>query len=99
MIARAADMDYLPALHALAWAYREGLGVARDERQATHLFERAAVAGYAESQYMLGLSYAQGSGVPVDGSMALLWIKRAAEQGHAGARQALAGLSLSVPSP
>jgi uncharacterized protein len=89
LLEQAAQKDYLPALHALAWLYYEGRGVDKDLVQAKDYLYKAATAGYADSQYLLGIFYGQGWAVEKNFVTSLQWIKRAADQGHVKAKKAL----------
>lgn len=66
----------------LAYAYRRGLGVARDDVQAAHWYRRAAEQGLADAQYQLGLMYELGLGVAADPAEAEYWYGLAVGQGY-----------------
>jgi len=71
---RAALAQWLPlakrghadAQAAVAWLYLNGLGVARDEREAARWYERAARQQQPEAVYFLGTLYLAGRGVGRD---------------------------------
>ena len=57
----------------VAFAYRTGRGVARDDRQAFHWYLQAAQAGMPEAQMEVGLMYELGIGTAVDAAEAAAW--------------------------
>ena len=66
----------------LAFCYLDGPGeLARDERAAAQLFERAAAAGHAQAQCELGTMFYLADGVPEDVSLAVRYFRRAAAGG------------------
>lgn len=74
------------AQHDLALLMMEGRLVARDQKAAGELFEKAAVQGLANAQYNLGVIYDNVIGRPVDQTMAYFWYSAAADQGHIAAQ-------------
>jgi hypothetical protein len=50
---RAAELDYPPAMHLLANAYRDGRGVAKNMQRAMQLYDRARARGLPNSAYNL----------------------------------------------
>ena len=73
----------------VACRYRDGLGVAKDLKQAVNWFQKAAKLGHAAAQYNLGLSYRDGNGINKDDQQAANWLRKAALQGQATAQSAL----------
>ncbi len=78
--------------------YEDGLGIAKDYRQAATLYADAAVRGVSRAQYNLATMYSSGRGVPLDYVTAYLWYSRAAAAGDASATRALKQMS-SVMTP
>ncbi|KAJ1641286.1 hypothetical protein T492DRAFT_853578 [Pavlovales sp. CCMP2436] len=73
-------------------AYREGMGVPQDDREAARIFHRAAnkaEQGDATAQFNLALLHEYGTGVPQDMGEAGRFYRLAAEQGHADAQFAV----------
>ena len=62
--------------------YRDGRGVAQDDREALRWWRKAAEQGNAKAQSNLGFMYYQGLGVTQDDREAVRWIRKAAEQGN-----------------
>jgi len=89
---KAADQNYLPAIHALGWLYFNDRNTKDNLEKAEKYFRIAAQQGYSESQFMLGLFYAQGWVVEKNSNLSLQWIKKAADQGHTNAKKALMNL-------
>ncbi|CAF3357993.1 unnamed protein product, partial [Rotaria sp. Silwood2] len=91
--AEAAGQDNAEGMYNLAMLYDRGLGVKKDHRLATHLYEQAALQptqvpktnrqniGVAESQHALGLRYYNGVDVAKNYATAAYWYKRAADNG------------------
>jgi len=69
----------------LGLMYREGKGVAQDDKQATDWFGKAAEQGQVEAQENLGFSYAKGLGVERDWVQADKWFVIAAASGKESA--------------
>lgn len=84
-----ADQNYAQATNTLAWCFRDGIGAAKDEQQATALYSKAAELGNAEAQFHEGLRCANGTGIEMDDKKAAEWYRKAAEQGHANAQLTL----------
>ncbi|HSP26815.1 MAG TPA: hypothetical protein VLQ65_16745, partial [Saliniramus sp.] len=80
------------AVYELASRATDGRGIARDQKLAAKLFERAAAHGLVPAQYRIGNHYEKGLGVTRDFSLAALWYQRAAESGNARAMHNLAVL-------
>jgi hypothetical protein len=75
---------------ALGAMYAEGLGVAKDDREALRWYRMAAAQGVADAQNNLGVMYAEGRGdVAKDDQEAVRWFRLAAEQDHAEAQHNL----------
>jgi TPR repeat protein len=70
----------------LGVCYGEGLGVAKDAKEAFTWYKLSAEQGYDASQAMLGHCYFHGIGVVKDTVEALKWYKSAANQGYAPAQ-------------
>ncbi|MGL5334797.1 MAG: tetratricopeptide repeat protein [Enterovibrio sp.] len=58
--------------------YADGIGVAKDEKQAFYWYRKAAEQGYPEAQFALGAMYASGRGVDMDQKKAVHWFRKAA---------------------
>ena len=69
----------------LGLMYREGKGVAQDDKQATDWLSKAAEQGQVEAQENLGFSYAKGLGVERDWVQADKWFSIAAASGKESA--------------
>jgi TPR repeat protein len=68
--------------------YAHGLGVARDDAEATKWYRKAADQGDAFSQFSLGLAYARGLGVTRDYALAHMWLSLAVTGGFEEAKKA-----------
>lgn len=62
--------------------YRQGQGVAADDKQAVAWWSKAAEQGHVEAQDNLGLRYARGQGVAQDWVQADMWFTIAAAAGN-----------------
>jgi TPR repeat protein len=62
--------------------YRQGQGVAQDDKQAVEWWTKAAEQGHTEAQDNLGLRYARGQGVPQDWVQAYKWFTIAGASGN-----------------
>ena len=89
-ICEAAEQGDAKAQTNLGWAYYNGEGVAKDQREAVRWYRMAAEQGYAKAQFNLGISYRFGNGVAKDQREAVRWYRMAAEQGDADAQFNLA---------
>src|SRR5438105_12038483 len=70
--------------------YARGLGVKKDDNEATKWYRAAAEQGLADAESNLGFQYERGAGgVAQDYGEALMWYKRAAAQGNASAEFSL----------
>lgn len=76
-----ANQGYSPAQNILGWCYKQGLGIAKDNRKAVEWFRKSAELGYTPAQWNLALCYEHGEGVEVDYKQVFEWSKKAAEQG------------------
>jgi hypothetical protein len=86
-IARALAKQGVAAAQAmLGYMYRDGKGVAKDEKEAVKWFHILAEQGYPTAQFMLGKMYREGRGVLQDYKEASKWFRLAAEQGDAMAQ-------------
>lgn len=85
----------------LGKCYEDGVGVAKNGKEAAVWYRKAAERGYDFAQFNLAYCYERGLGVPKDFVQAVLWYRNAAEQGH-GLSQACLGMHLEdgvgVPS-
>ncbi|CAF0807054.1 unnamed protein product [Didymodactylos carnosus] len=101
--AKAASQGNAEGLYNLARLTDRGLGVRKDHRMATKLFEQATEQspndpifqgspniGVAESEHALGLRYAEGVDVHKNPSIAAQWYKRAIDHGSANSANNLA---------
>ena len=79
---RGAELGNKTALYNLGLAYITGMGVAKDQVEATKLLKRSADLGFVEAQYSLGIAYFHGHGVEVDQAEAVKCWRKAAEAGH-----------------
>jgi TPR repeat protein len=80
-----AEQGNAEAQFRLGLIYREGKGVAQDDKQATDWLNKAAEQGHVEAQENLGLSYAKGLGVEPDWVQADKWFGIAAASGKESA--------------
>jgi TPR repeat protein len=71
---KAADQGHARAQNGLGVLYRDGLGVAKDLKQAARWFQAAANNGYAYAMFNLGLAYRDGAGVARDDVEAYKWL-------------------------
>jgi hypothetical protein len=90
---KAADRGDVGSIHSLAYHYKYGLGVAKDEAKAAELYLQASKLGLAASQNNLGWAYYIGAGVPKSLPDAVYWITKAAEQGEPFAYGSLCEIS------
>lgn len=86
----AAEAGVPDAQYALSQVYAEGLGVARDEREARRWLASAAQKGFDTAQVELGIWLANGKGGERDEIAAFGWIQRAARAGNVIAQNRLA---------
>ncbi len=71
---------------ALGSMYKNGTGVAQDDKEAVKWYRKAAEQGYMKAQNALGVMYEKGRGGAQDDKEAVKWYRKAAEQGEAFAR-------------
>lgn len=71
---RAADMDYAPAIKALADSYYSGDGVDEDKHQALLLYIRAADLGDGAAQFNAGIILLRGYAVPQNALLAYYYL-------------------------
>ena len=86
----------------LAQLYETGVGVPKDEAQATALMRRGARsnddAAYARlARYHYGVALAEGRGTPQDVPQAKTWLRRAAQEGVQEAADYLGRLEAAAP--
>jgi TPR repeat protein len=73
------------AQYELGRMYLDGVGGAKDPKQAARWFYQAAIKGDYHARAAFGSLLLKGSqGVPRDGAMGLMWLKLAAEAAPAG---------------
>lgn len=77
----AAEMGNYGAMYYLGEMYRDGLGVARDNKKAAELYLKAAEGNYPNPQYRLGNFYKVGKGVAQDYKTAYMWYEIAVHYG------------------
>jgi TPR repeat protein len=84
------------AMVSLGFAYRLGMGVTRNEKEAAFYFQRAADTGVSpEGMFELGECYRRGAGVPKPSvDTAVHFYKKAALQGYDKANRVLISLGL-----
>lgn len=81
-----------PSMILLAHAYENGLGVPRDDVQATRWLKEAAMRFYPTGQFHYGMALLQGVGVGQDEGQARFWLERAALGGDKDAVEVLESL-------
>src|SRR5437868_6985124 len=86
---KAAEQNDAIAQFNLAFAYANGLGVAKDDAEAVKWYRRAAEQNFAQAQYNLGFAYASGRGVAKNYAQAVKWLRKAADQSSVQAETAL----------
>jgi hypothetical protein len=85
-----ADHGNATAQYNLGLLHEQGLGVSKDEGEASRWYLRSASRGYAPAQYNLACMYSTGRGVARDHVAATGWYRKSADQGHAPAQHGLA---------
>jgi len=73
-----ADCQYNVAL-----MYEQGIGVAKDEKEAVVWYRKSAEQGNSNAQFNLGVLYENGRGCAVDFAQANQWYRKASVQGDA----------------
>lgn len=81
-----ADSGDAEAQFTLGAMYYDGLGVARNEKEAAKWYRKAANQGNAAAQFKLGQMYEYGLGVRKDEKDAVAWYRKAADQGNSSAQ-------------
>jgi TPR repeat protein len=79
----------------LAYAYKDGDGVPKDEKESIKWYRKAAEQGHADAQYNLGFFYYNGDGVPESYVQTYAWFNIAVANGLEKANKvktAVAGL-------
>lgn len=79
---RAADLGEPRAMLELGEMYTGGMGVTRDDYEATRWFRKAADLGVPSAMLYLGGMYLLGSGVSQDYAQAAEWLQKAADRGE-----------------
>ena len=92
----AAAQGNVKAMHNLAIAFDQGLGVEKDPAEAVKWFVRAAEEGYRDFEFDLGVLYERGEGVPQSARAALKWYLIAANQGDAASAARAAVLKQQI---
>jgi len=82
LLKKAAEQGDVYAQGNLGFMYANGLGVARDDKQAAIWYSKAAEQGDSNAQFNLGFMYDEGIGVAKDDKQAVIWYLKAAEQGN-----------------
>ncbi|MGB0132251.1 tetratricopeptide repeat protein, partial [Dokdonella sp.] len=67
----------------LGLMYEQGMGIAKNEKEAAYWYQKAGELGNANAQFNLGVLYENGRGTAVDFSRANQWYRKAAVQGDA----------------
>ena len=65
----------------LALMHEQGMGLAKDEKEALVWYKKAAEQGNSNAQFNLGVLYENGRGTAVDFAQANQWYRKAAAQG------------------
>jgi TPR repeat protein len=77
----AAETNDVNCQYNLAMMYEQGIGMAKDEKEARVWYGKAAELGNANAQFNLGVLYENGRGGAVDFAQANQWYRKAAVQG------------------
>jgi len=67
----------------------DGIGVAKDEKEAVKWYTKSAEQGDASGQQLLGWCYANGAGIAKNEKEAVKWYRKSAEQGDADGQRLL----------
>jgi TPR repeat protein len=78
-----AETGHMDSQFNLALMYQNGIGTAKDEKQAVVWYRKAAEQGSAFAQYNVAVLYENGRGTPVDFVQANEWYRKASVQGDA----------------
>ncbi|WP_423929269.1 tetratricopeptide repeat protein, partial [Dokdonella sp.] len=65
----------------LGLMYEQGMGIAKNEKEAAYWYQKAGELGNANAQFNLGVLYENGRGTAVDFARANQWYRKAAVQG------------------
>jgi TPR repeat protein len=79
----AADAGEADAQFNMGLMYEQGIGVAKDEKEALAWYRKSAEQGNANAQFNLGVLYENGRGTAVDFAQANEWYRKASVQGDA----------------
>jgi TPR repeat protein len=79
----AAEQGHADSQFNLGLMYEQGIGVAKDERQAVVWYGKSAEQGNSAAQFNLGVLYENGRGTKVDFAQANDWYRKASLQGDA----------------
>ncbi len=79
----AAETGHMDSQFNLALMYQNGIGIAKDEKEAIVWYRKAAEQGSAFAQYNLAVLYENGRGTAVDFAQANEWYRKASVQGDA----------------
>ena len=92
MLARAAELGYVPAIYALAVCYESGDLVDANPELAAKLFESAASSAFPKAMYRHGLNLLHGSnGILLNKQLGLKLLQEAAQNGVEDAQDYLRG--------
>lgn len=80
-----ADKGHKKAQYRVGKCYKEGWGVAEDDKKAAEYFTKAAKQDNAKAQYQLAKAYMKGKGVAKDEKKAKSWLKKAVTHPKKGA--------------
>ncbi len=95
-INKAAEQGHPGAQTNLGFMYAQGLGVKRDNIEASNWYSQSAEQGLLKAQYGLGLMYANGQGVKQDYIEAYKWLRIAATAGDNSSSRVLSNLNSSM---
>ena len=87
-----AKQDHVYAQLNLGMAYRDGLGVEKNAKEAFKWYEKVASRGSDDGLHHLGNSYAYGKGVMKNKALAMKSYKEAADNGHAASMYSMGGM-------
>jgi len=79
----AAETNDVNCQYNLALMYEQGIGVAKDEKEARAWYRKAAEQGNSNAQFNLGVLYENGRGTAIDFAKANEWYRKASVQGDA----------------
>lgn len=78
-----ADKGDTDCQYNVALMYEQGIGVAKDEKEAVVWYRKSAEKGNSNAQFNLGVLYENGRGCAVDFAQANQWYRKASVQGDA----------------